>query len=175
MNVNRVNGSNGAAATAGNNGGTVRSDRAGSNGHEDRGGSPYNSTTTTTNNRYPNQRVIEIPVQHIKTGQSMPSYHQPQPPPPPGPSHGSGASRLFRETSPFANSSRLIDPGNFGSGFGSAFDNSDFFDRFDKEFGKFFVCFVFSFQMYMNKLCNSYFVSSSYISFIFFKNLSTYS
>lgn len=155
MNVNRVNGtsSNGGGAAAGNNGGTVRSDRAGSNGHEDRGGSPYNNTTSTTN-RYPNQRVIEIPVQHIKTGQSMPSYHQPQPPPP-APSQG--GSRLFRENSPFANSSRLIDPGNFGSGFGSAFDNSDFFDRFDKEFGKrfsrlFCCCFP---PKPMNKLCYS--------------------
>lgn len=81
------------------------------------------------------QRVIEIPVQHIKTPFSTANTSFPQPPP----STTSG-SRLFRENSPFANShlnhSRL--PDNFNSpGF---FDNSDFFDRFDKDFGNF--CFI---------------------------------
>lgn len=152
--MNRVNGINSS-----NNGSTVRND-------DIRGGGSPSYTTSPIRHMPqpppppPYQRVIEIPVQHIKTSGQPPP---PQPPPPPSSSYfnhpqypqyhhtgfgtspggtgsgGLGGSRsLFRENSPFNNPTRFgttADP-NFASGFG-AFDNSDFFDRFDKDFGNY--------------------------------------
>jgi hypothetical protein len=94
--------------------------------------------------------VVEIPVQHYKStsATSMPassaSTTSTSGVGQPTPIGLSAGSRLggFREKSPFGNQPQhhnlrtATNRGDFGAMPGGFFDNSDFFDRFDKDFGK---------------------------------------
>ena len=139
--------------------------------HNNRNASPPSSSSRRSNDRsgseekstpprqgqYHQARVIEIPVQHIKTTPSSSTTttnnipHNIPPPPhhhhphhnrhPHQHHHSPGNSRLFRETSPFGPgvSTRLgasDDPFNSVQPPPPGFmADSDFFDQFDKNFG----------------------------------------